>query len=230
MHTLEPIRARPETLSERVYDAVRQAVISQRLAPGERVTEAGLAEQLSVSKTPVREALLRLAHIGLIDMGNARGACVVEPSAESIREAYELRSTLETGAARLTAERASDGNLEAIAELASASLEAAQAGDRTRFRELDREFHLAIAAAAGNARLHGSIRDVIDLVGALRSRDAPRADASVQCASQHEAIAAALRDRDPGTAGDRAREHIDTVKDLVLSTFAGTGDGQAVRQ
>jgi DNA-binding GntR family transcriptional regulator len=103
---LQPIAVRPETLSERVYEAIREAIVSRRLVPGERVTETAVAAQLSVSKTPVREALLRLEHVGLVITETCRGVSVVRASPSIIREAFEYRLALEVEACRLAAVRA----------------------------------------------------------------------------------------------------------------------------
>jgi GntR family transcriptional regulator, rspAB operon transcriptional repressor len=216
---LEPISTKKTTLTDRVYDALRDAVVSRALPPGERVTEAGLAEQLSVSKTPVREALQRLEYVGLIESDDGR-ACVVVPSAEAIREAYELRTALETEAVRLATARADLVTLETIMDRARESLDAAQRNDLATFKTLDREFHTEIASASQNRRLQLAIRDVLDLSSALRNRDAPNADASPHCAQQHVAVASAMAARNELDAEDQLRKHLDSVRDLVLSSFS----------
>src|SRR5262245_11921143 len=103
--TLKPIATRPALLAEMVQDAIRDAIVTRRLSPGERITEAALAKQLGVSKTPVREALLKLEYIGLIEPDGARGGRIITPSPESIRSAYEVRMGLETQAVRFLAGR-----------------------------------------------------------------------------------------------------------------------------
>ena len=133
MAVFEPIALRPETLSEKVYEAIRDAIVSRRLPPGGRITEASLATQLSVSKTPVREAILRLEHVGLIKADSGKGASVVQASPAIIREAFEYRLALEVEAARLAAARADEAAVEALEDLAENSLSAALA---RRFRRV----------------------------------------------------------------------------------------------
>src|ERR1035437_699214 len=88
--TLEAIDLRRHSLTEQVYDAIRDAIVSKALPPGIRLSEAALAEKFGVSKTPVREALLRLGAVGLVESeGNATR--VVTPSRDRIRHAYEVR-------------------------------------------------------------------------------------------------------------------------------------------
>ena len=134
---LAPVTEKPESLTEIVYQALRDAIISKRLPPGERVAEAGLAQQLRVSKTPVREALLRLQAIGLIEADGGRGGRIVRPSADSIRDTYEVRGALETLAARLATDRATQAQRGRLAQLAAASLAAARDGDVGGFRRHD---------------------------------------------------------------------------------------------
>src|SRR5919204_5450508 len=98
-----PIDDRPESLAEMVYEAIRQSIMDKTLKPGSRVSEVGLARQLGVSKTPVREAMLRLRRIGVIESEGLRGGQVVRPSAAAIRQAYELREALEVFAVRQVA-------------------------------------------------------------------------------------------------------------------------------
>jgi DNA-binding GntR family transcriptional regulator len=108
------LEVRPDSLTDAVYEAIRRGIIDRRLAPGNPVTEAALAEQLGVSKTPVREALLRLKDIGVIEPNGRRGGRVVQLSELSVRRAYEVRDALEPYAAGRAAERA-EANQVAVA-------------------------------------------------------------------------------------------------------------------
>ena len=215
----QSIVLRPETLSERVYEAIRDAIVSRRLTPGERVTETALAGQLSVSKTPVREALLRLEHVGLVKTEPGRGVSVVQASPSIIREAFEYRLALEVEACRLAAARAETGAVGAIEELAHASLAAAERADKRAFHIYDRKLHLEIARACGNSQLAQSVRDVLDLTSALRSRDALDTQSSVSCAICHIEIAAAIRQNDQDVAATLIRGHLQAVQELVVAGF-----------
>jgi len=168
------------SLSEHVYDSIRDAIISRRLAPGDRVTEAKLASELEVSKTPVREALLRLEYIGLIEADGMRGGRIVVPSVQSIRCAYETRSGVECQGARIVAGAGDDGDIGRIRKFADRCLEAAERGDRVGFREYDRKFHLALADATDNPLLSKLIHDAFDLTSTLRQRDVPAARVRTQ--------------------------------------------------
>jgi DNA-binding GntR family transcriptional regulator len=213
----QPLQSRPEKLADVVYEAIRQSIMDKTIAPGARLTESGIAEQLGVSKTPVREALLRLRRIGVIEPDGVRGGRVVRPSLSAIREAYEVREALEVFAVRTVAERVSGSDLERISETAARSLERASAGDQAGFREWDFRFHRAIAEAAANPHLAGLIEDVFTLIGTLRQRDFPDTGFSVDCAQAHVRIADAIARRDVLEAETAAREHIRQVEGYVLA-------------
>lgn len=217
---LDPIPARLTSLTETVYERIRTAIVTRQIPPGEQVTEAGLGVQLAVSKTPVREALVRLAYIGFVEPGPRRGLRVVTPSLPAIRAAYEVRAGLEAQSVRLASLRRGDSEAGDIANLAQSSFDAVRDGDVTAFRELDRRFHLAIADAAGNARLGSLVRDYVDLVATLRLRDVPQVDNSLECAQHHVSIAAAITERTPDAAEQRLREHLSKVQSLVEAGFS----------
>jgi DNA-binding GntR family transcriptional regulator len=213
----QPLQSRPERLADVVYDAIRQSIMDKTLPPGARVTESAIAEQLGVSKTPVREALLRLRRIGVIEPDGVRGGRVVRPSLSAIRQAYEVREALEVFAVRTAAERVNPGDLERMSDAARRSFEHAADGDQVGFREWDFVFHRAIAQAAANPHLAELIEDVFTLIGTLRQRDFPDTGFSVDCGKAHIRIAEAIARRDVLEAETATREHIRQVEGYVLA-------------
>jgi GntR family transcriptional regulator, rspAB operon transcriptional repressor len=211
---------RPDSLTHSVYNAIRQAIIDGRLPPGSRVTEAGLAKRLNVSKTPVREALLRLKEVGLIEAEGAKaGGRIISPSRSHTRNAYEVREALESAAARLAALRGDRALLFAAKREAEATVVAAEDRDVARYRAADDAFHATVAAATGNPRLARLIDDTNALIGALRQREMPGVDASPACASQHMKIAKVLLDGDADAASRLMSQHVQHVAEEVLSYF-----------
>jgi DNA-binding GntR family transcriptional regulator len=210
---------KPESLTDVVYEAIRDAIINRVIPPGSRLTEAALADQLNVSKTPVREALLKLRQIGLVEPSGRRGGRITLPSRSSIQHAYETRRALESFAAEIVAERGSAANIKLIRDAASRCLAAAEAGDFTGFRQWDVEFHEKIGEATGNPRLCDLLSDSLAVVMALRQRDVPRAEGSVACARAHLQIAKAITRRDPEAAGKAMREHVHQVEGYVLASL-----------
>jgi DNA-binding GntR family transcriptional regulator len=166
---------KPESLTDVVYETIREAIINRVIPPGARLTEAALAEQLNVSKTPVREALLKLRQIGLVEPTGRRGGRVTLPSRVSIQHAYETRRGLESFAAEIVAQRGSAADIKVIRDAAARCLAAAEAGDFDGFRHWDVRFHEKIGEATGNPRLCELLNDSFAVVMALRRRDVPRA-------------------------------------------------------
>lgn len=217
--SLVQLSYRPDTLTLSVYTTIRQAIIDGALPADARVTEAGLATQLQVSKTPVREALLRLKEIGLIESDGPRVGRIVSPSRAHIRDAYDIRESLEATSARLAAERGSEEALLTAKRMARKTLEAANDGDLVAYRIADEAFHSAVAAASDNSRLSQLIDNINGLVSALRQRDIPGVDGSVMCAEQHMGIVGALLDRDADRASTLMVEHVRNVASEVLAYF-----------
>lgn len=222
---------RPDTLTNVVLEAVRSAIVNQELLAGTRVTEAGLARQLNVSKTPVREALLQLREIGLIEPDERRGGRILSPSRTTISDAYEVREALEMFAAAAAAARAEERAIKRIHRIAERSLRAARAGDLEEFKDADDEFHRAVAASAGNQRLELSIERSLTLVSALRQRDVPGPAGSIECGQAHIRVAEALGTRDADGASRAMSAHVRHVAVLVLAAYDERHDesGSSVR-
>jgi DNA-binding GntR family transcriptional regulator len=210
---------KPESLTDVVYEAIRDAIINRVIPPGSRLTEAALAAQLNVSKTPVREALLKLRQIGLVEPSGRRGGRVTLPSRSLIQHAYEARRGLESFAAEIVAERGSDDDIQLIRDAASRCLAAAQAEDLPGFRQWDFRFHQKIGEATGNPRLCELMNDSFAVVMALRRRDVPQAVGSIACARAHVRIAKAIARRDPDGARKAMREHVHQVEGYVLASL-----------
>jgi DNA-binding GntR family transcriptional regulator len=216
--TLEAIDLRRNSLTEQVYDAIRDAIVSKALPPGIRLSEAALAEKFGVSKTPVREALLRLGAVGLVE-SEGSATKVVTPSRDRIRHAYEVRGGHEFTAARLAAARAGRREVAALQRVAEQSVVSAEAGDATGFRGYDARFHRGVAQAASNPLLTQLVENSFSLTWALRSRDVPVTGDSIDCARQHVSIAGAIREHEAQRASMEMLAHIDKVMHMVLNAL-----------
>jgi len=209
---------RPDNLTELVFAAIRDRIVDSSLSPGSSVSEAMLSTELHVSKTPVREALLRLRQIGLVEP-TTRGLRVTLPSANSVRNAFEYRAALEAGAGRYAAMRATREQLDAIAHWADESLTSAKDGEPGGFRRMDFHFHLAVANASGNDYLRASIEDAFVLTLALRQRDVALVRDFVPDALEHIEISDALRARDGSAAGALLSAHALRILDQLLDAM-----------
>lgn len=219
MSSLTPLNAKPESLTELVLERLQDAIVSKQIAPGTRVSEALLADLLGVSKTPVREALLRLRHVGLVTAATG-GLRVVEPSAETIRNAYELRAGLERSAAAYAALRRTEADAKSLIELAHTSVTSAEVGTPADFREADARFHKLVARCCGNPALESAIGDLRLLTSALRLRDVPDTGGSGGCAIEHVYVAKAIEAGDAPRAAQAMESHVEHVMQTVLDTLA----------
>jgi DNA-binding GntR family transcriptional regulator len=142
----------PPNLATEVYEQLRKAIVEGSIRPNERLIEADLAERLEVSRTPIRESMLRLAGDGLI-VAHRRGWIVREHSQQEIREVYEIRAALEGFAAGLAAQRATDSELANIQAIHQDYIDTVSRESRGHQVEHNDAFHNAVIAAAKNTLL-----------------------------------------------------------------------------
>lgn len=205
-------------LSERVYESLRAAIVRCELAPGEIIRDRELPERLGVSRTPIREALYRLAAIGLVS-SNERGTWIVAPMTEGdLHELFELRRSLEP----IGLDRMAEGLDEAAVEKAAASFDAY--GDSISVEEypgyfaVDREFHRRLVALSGNRRaqrFYEVIESEIDRGRHFLSTGwHGRVDDTLD---EHRAVCAALRAGDIATARAELLRHLNTGEKLMTA-------------
>lgn len=186
--------------SDRAYETLRREILQWRLAPGTVLGEVEQAGRLGISRTPLREALSRLAADGLVETQAGRGLVVASVSPEVVRGLFELREALETAASALAAQR---GDPAVFAELAEEFADAArlvERGELEAYYALVARFDEAIDASLGNpyleSALHG-VRTHLQRIRRLSHDDPARLE---RAANEHRAIAEAIRDRDPELA------------------------------
>jgi DNA-binding GntR family transcriptional regulator len=195
-------------LKDAVYHHLKQAIVDLRVKPGAPLREAVVSEQLGVSKTPVREALLRLAADGLVEILPFKGAVVTGYSREDLLEIYELRELLEGACARRAATSMSPEDLASLTELVEASRDALSAGEVDRVAELFDEFDSMLFSQIRNGRIKSLLENVryhLVRIGKLTVEIPGRVDRSNR---EHAEILNAIRDHDPDLAERLIREHI----------------------
>jgi DNA-binding GntR family transcriptional regulator len=192
-----------------ILDALRSALVSGDLAPGEVYSAPALGERFGVSATPVREAMQQLANEGAVEVVPNRGFRVIRRGARELAELAEIRGLVEMPVMlRLTRTVGAPCWAE-LRPLAEATVAAASTGDHARYAESDRVFHAAVLALSGNRQLVQLADDLHrraqwPLAGAPARRT--RADLLAD-AAQHTAILDALTAQDVSTAQSLVREH-----------------------
>jgi DNA-binding GntR family transcriptional regulator len=191
-------------LRDQIYQDVLARICRGELPPGSRVRDTAVAAQLGVSRTPVREALLRLAREGTLEADMGRGFSVPPLHAEEMREAGEILSALE----RLALELSGEIPPERLIRLGEIDRElAALRGDVDQSVALDQEWHRTLLAGCSNARLRAMIANLWQIPGRyMRAylRDAGRVTLSTQ---HHASIVEALRRNDRAAAAQRFEHH-----------------------
>jgi len=196
-------------LYEEVAELLRQRIYSRELAPGSWIDELRIAEELGISRTPMREALKVLATEGLVTMKVRRGAYVTEVSEQDLHEVYELLALLESDAAATLCQRV---NNEELAELEAlhTQLELAAhagAGGRERFFELNETFHRRMLELARNRWRAQTVADLRKVMKLNRQGSLAKSGRIEQSLTEHRAILDALLARDAPLAAQRVREH-----------------------
>lgn len=208
--------ARRRGLADEAADRIREAILTGAYAPGAQLRELELSEALDVSRGPVREALLRLESEGLVRSGWHRGATVTELSEQDVAEIDTLRAALEELAVGRVVADASDGELTAIA---AAAERMERARDEVEAVRCDIEFHDAVYAAAGHARLEAAWRTIRSQVH-LFLLDRVRASAEGYLAhvpAEHRELVDALRSRDADAAVELFAAHRRHAFDILAS-------------
>lgn len=215
---------RGPSLAKRVYDLLRAEILSCALEPGRELSEAGLAERFQVSKTPVREALARLTAEGLMRIFPRRGYQVAPLTFGDMSDLFQVRAILEAGTAELACRRIAAPEIDRLAELAEAAYERSEHPSVARFVRANRDFHTAIARAAGSPRLLALLQRTLDELERFFVLGARLRDINAATRDDHAAIIAALRDGDPGAArAAMIRHNEDTRRGLVQALAESDG-------
>jgi DNA-binding GntR family transcriptional regulator len=206
-------------LRELVLDAVREAIINGTLKPRERLMEIQLAEELGVSRTPVREALRKLELEGFIVMVPRKGAYVADISFKDIADVFEIRAALEGLAAALAAERITNEELEAMERVLAEKAEAIAKNDLDRLVETDTKFHEAIYEASRNQRLWTIISNLREQIQRFRTTSLSNPGRSKQSLDEHRNIVEAIQARDIQLSRKVAQEHIENAEHTLIEAI-----------
>lgn len=194
--------------SDLIADALENEIATGALEDGARLDEVALATRFGVSRTPIREALQRLASTGLVEQRPRRGVFVAQPGPVELLEMFEVMAELEGICVRLAAERLTDDDLAALEDANVACAHAVSEGDSDQYYHANEQFHLRLYAACGNGflesearRLHRRLKPYRRLQLRLRGR----MDQSLQ---EHRAVLTALHDGNGTDASAALRAHV----------------------
>jgi DNA-binding GntR family transcriptional regulator len=203
--------ARLGRMGSRVFDAIRQAIVQLKLRPGNLLSEADVARQLGVSRQPVREAFIKLAEVGLVEVKPQRGTFVMLISIRQVQNVRFIREAIEVAVVRKAALEASPKRLDEFRRLIDAQRDAERRGDHMEFLRLDEAFHQALAHSVGTDyawRVLENLKAQMDRVRHLSMPDATPIDVLV---GQHAAIIDAVARHAPDEAEAAMRTHLSEI-------------------
>jgi DNA-binding GntR family transcriptional regulator len=203
-------------LREIVFEHLREAIISGNLRPGERLMELQLAEEMGVSRTPVREAIRKLELEGLVIMVARRGAYVSDLSIRDIAETFEIRAALESMAAGLAAQRITPDELE---QLERALVKIGESIEKNSMEEIirsDEEFHAILFCASRNQRLSQIVSNLREQIARFRATSLSTPGRFKAVFQEHKNIVEAISERDSTLAQNLAKEHIENAEHSLM--------------
>lgn len=210
-------------LREIVFETLREAIINQVLKPNERLMETQLAEELGVSRTPVREAIRKLELEGFVIMVPRRGVYVAGISMKDIYEVFEVRGALEALAASLAAERITEEELEEMERRLVKEAEETEANNLENIVEIDTSFHALLYKAARNERLINFVNNLQEQLHRFRSASLAHPGRSKTALEEHRKIVEALAERNGKLVEQLAREHIENAEQAMLLSLEKQG-------
>lgn len=197
-----------KSVVDQVHSELLERIVAGELSPGSRLRQEALAEELGVSRTPLREALARLVSEGLVEFAPNRGATVASRDFTDMENAWRARLVIEPGAARLAADRREPAAIERMEQ--TVVRQRSVADDVTASFALNREFHLTLVAASGNTHLLQFCELLwLSRIGVpIFARQARDRDQVLAWADDHEAITRAVATGSAASAERLTREHI----------------------
>lgn len=194
--------------SERIYNLIKESILTGNLESGSRLVELSLASELGVSRTPIREALKRLSVEGLVTVDPVRGMIVRRIDPHEVADFYITREVLDGLAARLAAERVSGDQLIRLRTMLEAMESAHQRNDRIGMVQANMRFHDAVFRAAANRWLLSLGRSMIDFVRLMSAAAYTDPVRDQEVVEEHRRIQDALEAKDPDAAEMASREHM----------------------
>ena len=231
---MEPIKRERASRTTRVevYDTLRASIVSLQRTPGQRLSEAELARELGVSRTPIREAIIQLRADGLVEVMPQLGSFVSKISLRNVREAQFAREALECAAIRIAAERLDAAADERLRQNIVLQRAAETSADLEQFYRLDEEFHREVVATSG----YPGISELLDRSRAhlnrVRRLSLPVPDVIEELIDEHSAVLEALEHNDSDLAEVTLRHHLrgvyrvlEPLRDAHPDFFVPFGDG-----
>lgn len=215
---MQRLLERPKSLTDLAHDSIRQLIVSGEIGLGEQLSEASLAAQLGISKTPVREALLRLRVDGLIDIQPQRGTFVFSLSAREVEEICRFREFVEVAALGSAIRERHAELVKALQANVARMAQAHEASDWRAIPALDQAFHQVIVDHCENSYLKQAYQLIASKIAAMRARLPEENERVGHCQENHAAIVRLIALGDPAEAQATLGLHIqDTLQSYMAA-------------
>ena len=215
------------TLSQRVYEHLRDEILADHLLSGTELSEVALSKELAISRGPIREAMGRLAAEGLITMRPRRRAEVRSLTAQELIDAYQVREALEVMAVRLAIPRVTEAGLSRLEELIEAMAEHRAEGEAREFSAANVSFHELLCELSGNTKLQEVHHRLEGEIGRFQNRTPALRGSMDDSLTEHRAILAAIRLRDADRAAALTAAHIRVPAQRLQAALREDGPEQA---
>ncbi|MCQ2519705.1 MAG: GntR family transcriptional regulator [Lachnospiraceae bacterium] len=207
-------------LRDVVFHALRRAILTGEIKPGERLMEIHLAQELGVSRTPVREAIHKLEQEGLVSMIPRRGAQVAQISEKGLKDVLEVRRALDAFCAELACERMTAESAEALEQAYIDFEKATETKDATIIAKADVSFHEIIINSTGNERLITTMNNLAEQMYRYRFEYIKDESQHKVLIAEHKVLMDAILSKDVERARNAAMVHIDNQQQSILSQIS----------
>ena len=203
-----------KSLNEAAYSIIREKILHGEFELGSRIREDVLAEEISISRTPVREAINRLVADGIVIKKSQRGLYIIDPNPEQIKDNIDIRISLEKLAIEKCIERSTDEDIAAISNSLKEFEQAVKQKNYDACNQLDNEFHFLIAQMSKNSRLMSLLNDLSAFFQLVRKEEKKtHPHQKNKCTlKEHRRIARAIKNRDISAAKEAVEVNIQTMR------------------
>lgn len=208
-----------QSLTTQAYNTLKERIMRWELRPGELLLVQPLAKELGISRTPVREAMVRLQQEGFVEEAEGKKFRVAQVKLKSILEIHEIRELIELHAVSRAAESRANGQRKELDRLAGRMEKAMREGDHAAFFEADMAFHARIIQMSGNETLEALMAQLNEKIQRIRHMTTYVTRRVEDTIGEHQAILDAVRGGDPEAARSAMKYHLDKVREGVVQLF-----------
>jgi DNA-binding GntR family transcriptional regulator len=207
------------TLADQALKEIRDAIRSGKLKPGERLVEMQLAEEMQISRFPIREALRYLEKEGLVETKPFKGTHVAQFTEKDMEELYSLRSSLEELAVRLLIENLDEKKIKKLETIIQSMQKASQSGDLDQMISEDLRFHQTICELSGHRKLLEVWRTLESQLQVFLNIEKDFFETAYQYVSTHDPIMEAIKHRNIKTAENAIRQHLELAMRIIRKGY-----------